>query len=431
MTAIPQMPVNRVSYALLGINNLRRTVCTFIVLCCMPLLGLAQTTLAAWDLTGTGTVTATNSPAATVFNANLISASLANTISRGPGAAFSSASNSFRTVGFQNNGIAVTNTDYFQITLTAASGFQTSLATIDARFAGTSTYVVSPGVSSQFAYSLNGTTFTLIGSPQITIGTPATLIQISLSGIPALQNVPAGTTITIRYYASGQTTTGGWGFNSPSAGTYGLAIGGTVSSGAASPSITGGTVSTTAFTTTYGTASAVQTFAISGSNLTADITATAPTGFQVSSDGTTYGSTATFTQSGGSASGTLSARLAATALPGNFNNQNIVLSSTSATANITTSASGNTVLVKPLTVSGAIAQNKVYDGTSAATVTGASLVGVISGDVVTLLGGATFATAAAGTAKPVTTAYTLGGAQAPISFRQQLRCLVLQLILKL
>jgi hypothetical protein len=87
-------------------------------------------------------------------------------------------------------------------------------------------------VNSQFAYSLDGTNFTLIGSPQATIGTPATLTQISLTGITQLQGVPDTTTVTIRYYASGQTTTGGWGFNSPSSGTFGLAITGELSAGA-------------------------------------------------------------------------------------------------------------------------------------------------------------------------------------------------------
>jgi hypothetical protein len=51
--------------------------------------------------------------------------------------------------------------------------------------------------------------------------------QISLSSIPELQNVPSGTSIKIRYFASGQTTTGGWGFNSSGAGQFGLIVGGT------------------------------------------------------------------------------------------------------------------------------------------------------------------------------------------------------------
>jgi hypothetical protein len=57
-------------------------------------------------------------------------------------------------------------------------------------------------------------------------GGPVALPQVSLSDIPALQNVPASTTVTIRYYASGQTTTGGWGFSSATSGTIGLAVGG-------------------------------------------------------------------------------------------------------------------------------------------------------------------------------------------------------------
>ncbi|MGL2964934.1 beta strand repeat-containing protein, partial [Flavobacterium sp. RSB2_4_14] len=160
--------------------------------------------------------------AATTFNTNLVSTSSASNITRGPGAALSSGASSFRTVGFQNNGISTANTDFFQTTLTATNGNILSLATITANLVGTSTFAASPGVSSQFAYSLNGTTFTLIGSPIVTIGTPASL-SIDVSGISALQNVPAGTTVTFRYYASGQTTTGGWGFNSPTAGTNGLA----------------------------------------------------------------------------------------------------------------------------------------------------------------------------------------------------------------
>ncbi len=64
------------------------------------------------------------------------------------------------------------------------------------------------------------------------------MAQVSLSGISALQNVPASTTIYIRYYASGQTTTGGWGFNSPSAGSYGLDFGGNLSLACAPPSAT-------------------------------------------------------------------------------------------------------------------------------------------------------------------------------------------------
>lgn len=184
--------------------------------------GLGWGQVAAWDFTGENTV-ATSS--AEVFSGNLDSSSL---LTRGAGATANAGANSFRTQGFQNNGISIANIDYFQIELSAAPGFALSLSTIDAHFAGTASFAATPGVTQQFAYSLDGSNFDLILSSQITIGTPATLSQINLSGIPALQNVSEGTTITLRYYASGQTNTGGWGFYSPSAGTYGLAIGGTL-----------------------------------------------------------------------------------------------------------------------------------------------------------------------------------------------------------
>ncbi|NBV97201.1 MAG: fibronectin type III domain-containing protein [Verrucomicrobia bacterium] len=187
---------------------------------------------------------------------------------------------------------------------------------------------------------------------------------------------------------------------------------------AASPSITGAATAT-AFTTTYGTASTAQSFIISGSNLTANLVATAPTGFEVSADGTTYGSTAIFTQTSGSASGTLRVRLAANAaVNGTYDSKNIVLSSTGATdVNIVTAASGNSVTAKALTI---IAGNQsVSYGTAVATVTGAGSytpTGFVNGDTASVIGGTASytttytTTTAAGsnvaTITPVTTSLT-------------------------
>ena len=190
----------------------------FLTLVCNS-TGYAQIT--AFNLTGISSP-ATTPP--TTTDPNLT----ASDLTRGAGAAANSASNSFRTTGFQNNGIAITNTDYFQITLKANTGYKLNLSSIDAKLAGTANFTVSPGVTSQFAYSIDGSTFTLIGTAQTNIGTPQTLTQINLAGIPALQSVPSTTTVTLRYYASGQTTTGGWGFNSPTSTDNALAIGGSV-----------------------------------------------------------------------------------------------------------------------------------------------------------------------------------------------------------
>ena len=74
-----------------------------------------------------------------------------------------------------------------------------------------------------------------------------------------------------------------------------------------------------------------------------------------------------------------------------------------------------TVAPKGLTVTGTTAQNKTYDGTNTAAVTGATLVGVVIGDTVSLGGttAGTFAQAGAGNSLAVTTVMTLVGADAP------------------
>ena len=189
------------------------------VLAALVLPGFAQ--LAAWDFTGENNVA---SSAAEVFAGKLDST---NTVTRGSGAAPSTGNHSFRTTGFKNEGISTANTDYFQITLSTAPGYTLSLASIDARFSGTDTFCAAAGVAGQFAYSLDGAAFVLVQSPFVMTAAGA-MPQLDVSGVAALQDVPDATTITIRYYASGQTPSGGWGFYSPTAGQYGLVIGGTI-----------------------------------------------------------------------------------------------------------------------------------------------------------------------------------------------------------
>jgi hypothetical protein len=203
--------------------NFFKILMLFVVTCFVEKSASAQ--IAAWDFTGPGNV-ATFS--ATTFDINLISSGGFNNVTRGAGAAASTGVNSFRTQKFSNDGILVSNTDYFQITLSPVPGYKLSLSTINADLNGTDTYAALTGVSNQFAYSLDGSNFKLIGNPVIVIGAPKSLPQIDLSGIPELQNIASGVTVTIRYYASGQTTSGGWGFYSSVAGKNGLAIGGSL-----------------------------------------------------------------------------------------------------------------------------------------------------------------------------------------------------------
>ncbi len=185
----------------------------------LPFISFGQ--IAAWDFTGESTLAIST---AEIYAANLDASS---TITRGPSAIASAGGNSFRTTGFQNNGIATTNTDYFENNFSAAPGYTLSLTSIDANFAGTGTFSATPGVQMQYAYSLDGINFTLIGAPFFKIGS-GPMTPINLSGITQLQNVANNLTITIRLYASGQTTTGGWGYNSSALGIYGLQFGGSV-----------------------------------------------------------------------------------------------------------------------------------------------------------------------------------------------------------
>ena len=84
-----------------------------------------------------------------------------------------------------------------------------------------------------------------------------------------------------------------------------------------------------------GTASAspnIQQFTVSGSNLTAGITATAPTGFQVSlTAGGGYGNTVTLAETAGTVANTIVYVQSAAAAAGNITG-NVVLSSTGATS---------------------------------------------------------------------------------------------------
>lgn len=191
-------------------------------------------TIAAWDFTGLDNVaTAT----ATTFSTDLTTTGGKNTITRGATAGESNGVNSFRTTGFKNDGINVANTDYFQITLQATTGNKLSLTNINAKFKGTASFAGYPngtGVMSQFAYSLDGTNFTLIGSPVLTKANSngeVDLPEQSLSAVTALQNVPSSKILTIRYYATGESTSGGWGFYSSGTGEEGLSIGGTIEAG--------------------------------------------------------------------------------------------------------------------------------------------------------------------------------------------------------
>jgi hypothetical protein len=147
-----------------------------------------------------------------------------------------------------------------------------------------------------------------------------------------------------------------------------------------------------ALSTEYGTASSNTSFTLEGSNLTSGISVNPPSGFQVatSSDFSTTigtnGSPLVVGSAGTLAETEVFVRLSPTAIPGTYSG-NIVCSTPGASdQNVAIVLS--TVDTKELSISGAAAEDKTYDGNTTATIdlSSASLVGVVGADVVTIDG---------------------------------------------
>jgi uncharacterized protein YaiE (UPF0345 family) len=179
-------------------------------------------------------------------------------------------------------------------------------------------------------------------------------------------------------------------------------------------------------------ASAYGDYTGSGSDtLTINQAAQSVSGGALTLDATTpqmYGTTQTLTTTGGAGNGAVSyaitgqsaagvATLAGANLTANAGAGWVELQATKADDGNYFSATSATVRVnlQPKTLTpGVTAANKVYDGTTAATITGRSLTGVLGADDVTLTGGtAIFASKIVGNGKTVTVSgLTLGGADA-------------------
>jgi hypothetical protein len=180
------------------------------------------------------------------------------------------------------------------------------------------------------------------------------------------------------------------------------------------------------------TGSAAANYALTQPSFTANITTAALTITGVTASNKTYdrGTTATLNTGSAALSGVIGAdsvTLVTASATGAFADKTVATGKTVTTAGFSLSGSDatNYALTQPtttanitavgLTVTGISAQDKSYDGTTTATVTGtASLSGVISGDTVTLsTGSAAFDTNAVGSGKTVTfTGYGLTGADA-------------------
>ena len=323
---------------------------------------------------GTTTFTAmpTGMAAWNTFGSNLTTQSNAETSSPGGNAALAVATSSTTTGGINGYMTSSNARVYIQQSSNATNGTNQIVVAIN-----TGSGVTSINLSYQLEMINGGAATQDFGIElQYRAGTSGSWTNVSGSAI-TFGAVTSYTTATQNYTISGLTASTAYQIRwivwrpSGSGASKGVGIDNISISAANTPTIVG-TATATAFTTTSGTASTAQGFSISGSNLTANIVATAPTGFQVSRDSTNYQDTVQYAQSSGTASGRIHIRLKATAAVGGaYKSQSITLTSTSATTvNITTAASGNTVTAKALTILGLTGQNKNYDGTTTASVTG-------------------------------------------------------------
>ena len=156
--------------------------------------------------------------------------------------------------------------------------------------------------------------------------------------------------------------------------------------GGSTPTISGSATFTN-FIATYGLASVAQSYAVTGANLTSDITNTAAPGFEVSTNGSGYGVTAVIPNNGGSASGTVYIRLAAPATAGSYNASNIVVVASVGAASITnvSTISGN--VVNPATPMLTVTASTITYGQTLTNVSLAGSVATNANNKVLVLGG--------------------------------------------
>ena len=214
----------------------------------------------------------------------------------------------------------------------------------------------------------------------------ATVASIS-SGSTTQAITSLSSSTTYYYRVKSVNTTGSSAYSSTSAGIATSAASGTIS--------TSGTLS--AFTATYPSASAEQSFSVSGTGLTGSLTVTPPAGFEVSlTSGSAYGASATISANGTLASTTVYVRLPASATPGSYSG-NVAISGGSATTQ-NVAASGTVSQASQTITFGALDTKNATDADFALAATASSnltvsyassntSVATVAGNTVTLVGG--------------------------------------------
>jgi len=179
------------------------------------------------------------------------------------------------------------------------------------------------GFSIQMYYSTDGSTWTSAGSDFLTsfaadtdnngyASAPGATVSISSKNLPVSLGPSASLYLAWNYSVTSGTTTS----NAQALGIDDVSI---TANASATPTIDISTASLTGFNTFTGTASSSQNFTVSGDNLTANVSLTAPTGFEISIDNSSFISSLDVPVSGGNVTGepkTVYARIVSSASAG-------------------------------------------------------------------------------------------------------------------
>ncbi|MRV74978.1 filamentous hemagglutinin N-terminal domain-containing protein [Duganella sp. FT92W] len=354
------------------------------------------------------------------------------------------------------SGITLAGTDAGNYSVTLPTGVTGAIT------AATLTVSGMTGVSRTYdrtttATTTGGTLSGILGSDVVSVGTvtaafadknvgtskTVTVSSVGLSGTDAgnyTVTAPSGLTADIT--AAPLTVTGMTGVSRVyDAGTSATTSGGTLSGIISGDTVTKGTVTAAFDDKNVGTSKSitVSSVGLSGadagnytvtapSGLTASITAAPLTVSGMSGVSRTYDATTAATTTGGTLSGILSSDdVSLGAVTASFASKNVGTSKAITVSGITLSGAdaGNYSLTLPtsvtgnitaasLTVSGLLATSRTYDGTTSATVSGGTLSGVLSNDVVSVgTITASFADKNVGTGKTITISSSgLSGADA-------------------
>ena len=260
------------------------------VLLFSPLVSSGQ--LLTWNTFGNAGTEATEPSVSN--NANITASNLV----RGPGIVSGANANRLGGTGWFNTGDtnpstlanAVAGNDYIEFTVTPNAGFSFTATSLVYSWDRSGTGPANQALRSSLdGYTANlGTTV-----PAAAIGTFNT---INIAGIANQTSA-----VTFRLYGYGATATGGTGGIDIVTNVVNVTLNGTTAS-AGAPSYSFTPTSITGMSGTFGSPGNVSTTTISGSSLSpasGSITVNAPANFEVSNDGTTWGSSAAFAYTGG------------------------------------------------------------------------------------------------------------------------------------